>query len=103
MVDGDNNNSQTSIDHEIESWSNMEYALRQEYSVVFSKMLSEAKQYYKAFENMSGASAASTETLLMSIILQNQKMIDKLIKDLARLQEEYEIRKKRDRTMDRYF
>jgi hypothetical protein len=102
MVDDNNNNDpQTSIDREIDSWSNMEYALRQEDRIIFSKMLSETKQYCAAFENMSGASTP-TESLLMSIVLQNQKMINKLMSKLEYLQQEYQKKKKNAGTMDSY-
>jgi hypothetical protein len=40
-------------------------------------MLSEVKQYYAAFEKMSGASTVPTELLLTSIFLQNENMIKK--------------------------
>jgi hypothetical protein len=98
MVDDDNgnNSSHTSIDCEVESWSKMAYALRQEDRVLFSKMLSEIKQYSAAFEKMTGASTPA-ESLLMSIILQNQEMINSLMSRFEYLlQQEYQKKKKKE-------
>jgi hypothetical protein len=84
--DGDNNGSKTSIDTEIESWSSMEYALRQESRIIFSKMLSEIKQYHAAFEKKAGA-GLSAEALFMSLILQNQQTIDRLLRKIEELEQ----------------
>ena len=60
MVDDDDPTTSI-VDREIESyWSNMEYALHQENRILFSKMLSEVKQYHAAFEKRSGT-ATPTE------------------------------------------
>ena len=61
---------------EIESWSKFEYALREEDSILFKKMLNECQKeedYSKAF-NAKGK-YDSTESLLMALIFQQQKMI----------------------------
>jgi hypothetical protein len=65
---------------EIDSWSNFEYALREESRLLFNKMLSECK------ENESYIRAAnskdeffSAESLFMVLILQQQKTIRDLI------------------------
>jgi hypothetical protein len=63
---------------EIESWSNFEYALREEDSILLKKMLNECQKedYIKAF-NSKGE--YNSESLFMALILQQQKMISNLI------------------------
>jgi hypothetical protein len=65
---------------EIDSWSNFEYALKEENRLLFNRMLSECK------ENESYIRAAnskdeffSAESLFMVLILQQQKTIKDLI------------------------
>ena len=69
---------------EIESWSKFEYALREEDSILFKKMLNECQKedYSKAF-NAKGK-YDSTESLLMALIFQQQKMISHLIDELSK-------------------
>ena len=69
---------------EIESWSKFEYALREEDSILFKKMLSKCQkeEYGKAF-NVKGK-YDSTESLLMALIFQQQKMISQLIDKLSK-------------------
>ena len=65
---------------EIESWSNFEYALREENRLLFSKMLSECKEnedYIKATGPKD--EFFSAESLFIVLILQQQKMINELI------------------------
>ena len=65
---------------EIESWSKFEYALREEDSILFKKMLNECQkeeEYSKVF-NAKGE-YYSTESLFMPLIFQQQKMISELI------------------------
>ena len=65
---------------EIKSWSNFEYALREENRLLFSKMLSECRQnedYIKAASSKDEYFLA--ESLFMVLILQQQKMINELI------------------------
>jgi hypothetical protein len=64
---------------EIESWTNFEYALREEDSVMFKKMLNgcQKEEYIKAF-NAKGE-YNSAESLFMALIFQQQKMISNLI------------------------
>ena len=65
---------------EIKSWSNFEYALREENRLLFSKMLSECRQnedYIKAAGSKD--EYFSAESLFMVLILQQQKMINELI------------------------
>ena len=68
------------LNEEISSWEDFEYALREENRLLFSKMLSECR------ENEDYAKAASSkdeyfsaELLFMVLILDQQKMINKLI------------------------
>jgi hypothetical protein len=65
---------------EIESWKGFEYALRQPNATLFNKMLTEClenEEYAAAFK--SKGPQDSVESLFMALILQQQKMINKLI------------------------
>ena len=71
---------------EIESWSNFEYALREEDSILFNKMLNECKkeeEYTKAFDAKGEYNSA--ESLFMALIFQQQEMISKLIDKLSNI------------------
>jgi hypothetical protein len=77
---------QTILAQEIDSWSNYGYALREENRLVFEKMLAECK------ENEDFVRAAnskdeffSAESLLMVLILQQQKTIKELITKVSEL------------------
>jgi hypothetical protein len=75
----------------IESWNNLQYALREEDSILFNKMLNECQKeedYSKAF-NAKGE-YNSAESLFMALIFQQQKMISKLISKLS----EYQVNRK---------
>ena len=70
---------------EIESWSKFEYALREEDSILFKKMLNECQkeeEYSKAF-NTKGEYNSTTKSLFMALIFQQQKMISNLIDKLS--------------------
>jgi len=69
------------LDKEIESWKSFEYALREENAILFNKMLEEIQEHSKAVA-VKGQ-AYSTESLLMALIFQQQKMISHLIKKLC--------------------
>ncbi len=65
---------------EIDSWSNYEYALREENRLQFNKMLTECgenEDYIRAANSKD--EFLSAETLFMVLILQQQKMINELI------------------------
>ena len=69
---------------EIESWTNFEYALREENRLLFNKMLSECKQndcYIKAANSKD--EFFSAESLFMVLILQQQKTIKELIAKIS--------------------
>jgi hypothetical protein len=69
------------LTEEIEPWNNFEYSLREEDKILFNKMLNECQkeeEYSKAF-NAKGEYNSTTESLLMALIFQQQKMINKLI------------------------
>ncbi|MDQ4056658.1 MAG: hypothetical protein M3156_04485 [Thermoproteota archaeon] len=71
---------------EIESWSKFEYALREEDSILFKKMLNECQkeeEYSKAFNTKGKYN--STESLFMALIFEQQKMISKLIYKLSKV------------------
>src|SRR3954464_316799 len=76
----------------IESWKDFEYALREESALLFNKMLSECgqnKDYIRAVS--SKGEHHSAESLLVLLILQQQKMISELIAKVSeckRLQKE---------------
>jgi hypothetical protein len=71
---------------EIESWSNFEYALREQDNILFHKMLNECRkekeEYSKAFNTKGECN--STESLFMALIFQQQKIISSLIDKLSR-------------------
>ena len=69
---------------EIESWSKFEYALREEDSILFKKVLNECQkeEYMKAFKAKGEYNSA--ESLLMALIFQQQKMINHLIDELSK-------------------
>jgi len=65
---------------EIDSWSNYEYALREENRLQFNKMLTECREnedYIRAANSKD--EFFSAESLFMVLILQQQKMINELI------------------------
>jgi hypothetical protein len=69
---------------EIDSWSNFEYALREENRALFNKMLSECEKN----EDMVRAANSkdeffSAESLFMVLILQQQKTINELIAKIS--------------------
>ena len=73
---------------EIESWKSFEYSLREEDRILFSKMLNECQkeeEYSKAFNAKCEYHAA--ESLFMTLIFQQQKMISKLIDKLSEYKE----------------
>ena len=68
---------------EIESWKGFEYALRQPNATLFNKMLTEClenEEYAAAFKTKGPQD--SVESLFMVLILQQQKMINKLIEQI---------------------
>jgi hypothetical protein len=71
---------------EIESWSNFEYALREEEDrTLFNKMLNEYQKeevYSKAFKAKGKYNSA--ESLFMALIFQQQKLISKLIDKVSK-------------------
>ena len=71
---------------EIQSWKGFEYALRQPNATLFNKMLTEClenEEYAAAFK--SKGPQDSVESLFMALILQQQKMISKLIQHTYRI------------------
>jgi hypothetical protein len=65
------NNKNTLLDREIESWKGYEYALREENARLFNKMLEESREYAKAVT--AKGEPFSAECLLMVLISQQQK------------------------------
>jgi hypothetical protein len=64
----------------IDSWSNFEYALREESRLLFNKMLSECKENEDLVRAASSKDEYfSAESLFMALILQQQKTIKDLI------------------------
>jgi hypothetical protein len=72
---------------EIESWNSFEYALREEDRILFSKMLNECRkekeEFSKAF-NSKGECNSTTESLFIALIFQQQKMISQLFNRLSK-------------------
>ncbi len=68
------------LDKEIESWKGFEYALREANRILFNKMLSNKEEY--AYCVSAKGENFSTE-VLMILIFEQQKMINKLITRLA--------------------
>ena len=79
MVD----NSQTSLDKEIENWQGYEAPLMNENRPAFSKMLSDAKKYYASFED--GPKVGPSSLLIMTLIFQQQLVINELLEKLSKL------------------
>jgi hypothetical protein len=72
---------------EIQSWKGFEYALRQPNATLFNKMLTEClenEEYAAAFKTKGPRDSA--ESLFMALILQQQKMISKLIEKMQNSQ-----------------
>ena len=69
---------------EIESWSNLEYALREEDRISFNKMLNKCQkeEYMKAFKAKGEYNSA--KSLFMALIFQQQKMISKSINQISK-------------------
>ena len=79
--------SESLTEREIKSWKGFEYALRNPNASLFNQMLREClenKEYSEAFKTK--VPQFSTESLFMSLIFQQQKMINKLIESLRLVQ-----------------
>ena len=74
-------NTQDFLAKEIESWKTFEYALREENRILFQEMLNECRKYHDAA--IAKGDNYSTESLFMALILEQQKMINQLIKKLV--------------------
>jgi hypothetical protein len=75
---------------EIHSWESFKYALREENAVLFDQMLKECQnnegeeaQFANAVN--SKGELFSAESLFMTLILQQQRMINKLIQKLSNM------------------
>jgi hypothetical protein len=77
------------LNNEIESWKGFKYALREENRLLFSKMLSECQQNgdYAKGAIARGECYSAVESLFIALILQQQKMISRLIGRLAKYKE----------------
>ena len=74
---------------EIESWSNFEYALREENRLLFNKMLSECKDNEDLVRAANSKDEVfSAESLFMALILQQQKTINELIAKVSERKKE---------------
>lgn len=74
-------NTQDFLAKEIESWKTFEYALREENRILFHEMLNECRKYGDAA--IAKGDNYSTESLFMALILEQQKLINQLIKKLV--------------------
>jgi hypothetical protein len=69
---------------EIETWKNFEYALKKQNAIPFNKMLIEClKNEEYAFATKARGSKYSAESLFITLIFQQQKMISELIKKIS--------------------
>jgi hypothetical protein len=71
------------LSEEVQSWKGFEYALRQPNATLFNKMLTEClenKEYVPAVKTKGPQN--SVESLFIALIFQQQKMISKLIERL---------------------
>jgi hypothetical protein len=76
----DDGSNSSVLSEEIESWSNCEYALREEKRLLFNKMLSECRENEDYIRAVSSRDEFfSAESLFMVVILQQQRMINELI------------------------
>jgi hypothetical protein len=72
---------------EIESWSNFDYALREQDNILLKKILNECQkeeEYAKALNSKGEYNSA--ESMLMALIFQQQKIISKLIDKVSKYQ-----------------
>jgi hypothetical protein len=85
----DDKNNNNILAQEIESWSNFEYALREENRLPFNKMLSECKESEDLVRAANSKDECfSAESLFMSLILQQQKTIKELIAKVSERKKE---------------
>ena len=78
-------NEQKEQNGNVKSWKDFEYALRKESALLFNNMLSECgqnKDYIRAVS--SKGEYYSAESLLMLLVLQQQKMINELIAKVSK-------------------
>jgi hypothetical protein len=69
---------------EIDSWSNFEYALREENRLLFNKMLSECKENEDLVKAANSKDEHfSAESLFIVLILQQQKTINESIAKIS--------------------
>jgi hypothetical protein len=76
----DQSPSKDILSEEIKSWTDFEYALREENRLLFNKMLSECKEnedYIRAASSKD--EYLSAESLFMILTLQQQNMINELL------------------------
>ena len=82
----DDDSKNNILTQEIDSWSNYEYALREENRFLFNKMLSECKENEDLIRAANSKDEYfSAESLFMMLILQQQMMINELIKKISEL------------------
>jgi hypothetical protein len=80
-----NNGHNNTLTQEIDSWSNYEYALREENRLLFNKMLSKCKENEDLVRAANSKDEFfSAESLFMALILQQQKIINELIGNVSK-------------------
>jgi hypothetical protein len=83
-----NNDCGNILVKKIDSWSNFDYALREENRLVFNKMLTECKENEDCIRAASSKDEYfSAESLFMALILQQQKTINELIAKVSECKE----------------
>jgi hypothetical protein len=85
----DDNSNKTILTQEIGSWSNFEFALRDENRLVFEKMLTECRENQDLIRAANSKDEYfSAESLFMALILQQQKTIKELIAKVSERKKE---------------
>jgi hypothetical protein len=86
----DDNSNKTILTQEIGSWSNFEFALRDENRLVFEKMLTECRENQDLIRAANSKDEYfSAESLFTALILQQQKTIKELIAKVSERKERF--------------
>jgi len=72
------------LDREIENWRGFASVMYEQDREMFARMMSEAKTYAKAAKNAPTKEKA--EALIMTLIFQQQRMINRLLATLEKLE-----------------
>jgi hypothetical protein len=76
---------ENTLTKEIKSWSKVEYALREEDRILFSKMLNECQKEENTKAFKAKGECTLTDHFFLALIFQQQKMISQLIDKLSNI------------------